>query len=195
MPRAVVCLVCNKIEKMVDPPADIPLVPARVTWMEDGREREYFFKDPETGETAMVPEYDPVMEDFVARHRHDRPDTESLEYIKVWQTDQATWERMDVVSEIKKELAEQQNLMVEESNHYRDEAVRCYNAHNNPDTKVGCRDFLDDSKRIGRGDIPKKHQIFLCHMCPYMQTYVAQEVRWKNKLYDPHRAKKRRNRR
>ena len=184
MPRVVACLMCSTLERMPDPPKDVPLIPARVTWMDGNVEREYIFPDPEKpGQNAMVPMYDPLMEDFVGRHGHDMADTDALSFIKVWQSDDETWQNMDVVQKIKTELAEQQDMFMEEVNGYKDDALRCYNAHKNPDMKVGCRDFLDDSKVIGRTDIPKKHRAYLCHMCPYMQTYVAQEARHRAGLY------------
>lgn len=184
MPRVVACLMCSTLERMPDPPSDVPLIPARVTWYEDGIEREYVFPDPEKpGANMMVPMYDPVMEDFVGRHGHNMADTDALSFIKVWQSDDETWQNMDVVQQIKAELADQQNLIVEESTYYKDEALKCYNAHKNPDISTGCRDFLDDSKTIGRTDVPKKHRIFLCHMCPFMQAHVATEARHKAGLY------------
>jgi hypothetical protein len=183
MPRAVLCLVCNKIERMTDPPAEVPLVPAVMKWYEDGKERSYTMTDPETGMTSMVPMHDPLLEDFVGRHQHGLADTD-IDSIKVWSVDQETWDSMDVIDNIKRELQENQNIIVEESNYYKDEATKCYNRHGNPDVKKGCPDFLDEHMRIGSGKVHPKARVYLCHMCPYMQTYVMQEVRGKAGLYD-----------
>lgn len=184
MPRAVLCLTCNEMERMTDPPAEVPLVPATVAWMEDGKERQYTITDPDTGMNAMVPMHDPLLEDYVGRHSHGLPDTEVMSRIKVWQVDQETWDSMDVMGNIKRELQENQNIIVEESNYYKDEATKCYNRHKNPDVKTGCVDFLDESMRIGSGKVHPKAKVYLCHMCPYMQTYVAQEARERAGLYD-----------
>jgi len=184
VPRVVACLMCSTLERMPDPPSDVPLIPARVTWMDGNVEREYVFPDPEDPlKNAMVPMYDPLMEDFVGRHGHDRPDTDSFQYIKVWITDDKTWQSMDVVQKIKTELADQQNAFMEEATGYKDDALKCYNAHKNPDINTGCRDFLHESKTIGRKDIPPKHRAYLCHMCPFMQASVATEARHKAGLY------------
>ena len=51
--------------------------------------------------------YDPLLEDIVGRHGHGRPDTDVMQFIKVFPVDQATYEKLDVVTELKKELAKQ----------------------------------------------------------------------------------------
>lgn len=183
MPRAVLCLACNKMERMPDPPPEVPLIPAVLKWDDNGTERSYTMTDPDTGMTSMVPMHDPLLEDFVGRHKHNMPDT-SIDSIKVWVVDQATWDTMDVMENIKRELQENQNIIVEESNYYKDEATKCYNRHNNPDQKTGCVDFLDESKIIGSKKVHPKARVYLCHMCPFMQTYVAAEMRSKAGLYD-----------
>jgi hypothetical protein len=52
---------------------------------------------------------------------------------------------------------------------------------------------MDDSKRIGdthyRDDeghrrlIPRRHQMYLCHLCPYFQSSVITEIRRKQGMY------------
>lgn len=174
---------------MLDAPADVPLVPAKWQWEEDGRIEEHVFTDDD-GEVIMVPEYDPLMDDFVERHTHGRPDTDSIDYIKSYGVSQETWERVDVVTQIKAELSEATGEQFAESEHYKEGALQCYNAHGNPDNKNRCADVFTDEKRIGRSrGIAKKHQMYVCHMCPYVQTYIMQEVRNKAKLYDPEAVK------
>ena len=186
MPRVVSCSICHVLEKMPDPPADVPLVPARWAWdIGNGETEEHIFKDDE-GNTIMVPEYDPLMDDFVERHTHDRPYTDSIDYIRSFSVSQQTWERVDVVQAIKKELAEATGEQFAESEHYKEGALQCYNPHGNPDMKKRCPDLFSDDKRIGRSTgVPKKHQMYLCHMCPYVQSYVAAELRNRAKLYYP----------
>jgi hypothetical protein len=186
MPRVVSCSICNVLERMVDPPADVPMVPARWAWdVGSGQTEEHIFKDDD-GNDIMVAAYDPLMDDFVERHTHDRPDTDSIDYIRSFAVSQETWERVDVVTAIKKELSEATGEQFAESEHYKTGALECYNAHGNPDLKRKCLDVFSDEKRIGRSTgVPKKHQMYLCHMCPYVQSQVMQEVRNKAKLYDP----------
>lgn len=187
-------MACRTLERMPDPPADVRKVPAKWVVDDGGVDREHVFKD-DNGMTIMVPEYDPIMEDFVMRHGHDMPDTAAVNYIKPFEVDQKTYENVDVITEIKKELEQQTGEFFEEQSYYRDEAARCYNAHGNPTTDVGCSDFLDESKTIGSKELPPKHRVFLCHMCPYMQSEVATQVRLKQGLYTPDKARRRRRRR
>lgn len=178
-------MICAKIERIPDVPEDVPLVPARVTFMDHGVEREYTFKN-EDGTAIMVPEYDPILEDVVGRHKHGRPDSDFDDFFKVMPVSQETYERMDVVTEVKKELGSLTDKIWEESTYYKDEALKCYNAHGNPTLPgSGCIDYCSDEKQIGPTTKKKKHQTYLCHMCPYMQTYVAQEMRDKAGLYVP----------
>ena len=131
MPRLATCMMCAKIERMPDPPADVSMVPAKISYMDMGVERDYTF-EMEDGTAIMVPEYDPLLEDFVGRHGHSRPDTDVMGFIKVFPVDQKTYEKMDVVTELKKELNDQTGLLFEEANYYKDEALKCYNDHKNP---------------------------------------------------------------
>lgn len=188
MPRIVACLTCNSIERMVDPPPDVPKVPATLKWDDNGVIREHTIKDEQTGLVAMVPEYDPIMEDYVGRHSHGLPDTMVIDNIKVWACDQDTYDSLDAVEFVKEALAKQTDEMMTEVNYYKDEALACYNRHNNPDLQDGCVDFLDDSKILGSKRVDPRHRVYLCHMCPYMQTYVAVEMRHKADLYNnPHK--------
>lgn len=185
MPRVVSCSICSVLERVPDPPPDVPMVPARWAWQEDGREEEHIFKDDD-GEVIMVAEYDPLMDDFVERHTHSRPDTDSIDYIRSFSVSQETWDRVDVVTQIKAELSEATGEQFAESEHYKNGALQCYNSHGNPDNKRRCADVFSDDKRIGRSTgVPKKHQMYVCHMCPYVQTYVVAELRNRAKLYDP----------
>lgn len=182
MPRLVACLSCNKIERIPDPPDDIPRIPAVVSWMDGGVERDYEFTNDD-GTPIMVPERDPVLEDVTIRHTHGLPDTEVMARLKVFPVDQATYEKMDIVTELKKELNDVTGEFFEESMYYRDSAVGCYNEHHNPEGS--CIDYCDDSKRIGPTDVPKQHQMYLCHMCPIQQSYINVELRRKAGYYDP----------
>lgn len=183
MPRVVACLACNVVEKLADPPQGVRYVDAVLQWYEGSDLRTHTITNPETGVVVKVPEYDPLMEDFTYRHQHGKEPIEVMNAIKVWETDMKTFLMMDMVETVKVNLAEQQNAQVTEANYYKDEALKCYNAHGNPDLKDGCRDFRDDSKRIGSKADNPEHQMHICHMCPYAQTYIAQELRWRAGAY------------
>jgi hypothetical protein len=166
------------------------MVPARLEW--SGGE-DFTFKD-DKGLPVMVPAYDPVLEDFVTRHDHGMADQAFVQgVIQVWQIDQKTWDSVDVVTRIKNELHEVTEAWYEDRDTYREAAIECYNAHGNPDLSTGCPDYLDDSRRIGenhyRDDdghvhvIPRKHQQYLCYLCPYQQSYINVELRRRKGMY------------
>ncbi len=183
MPRIVACLTCNTIERIIDPPPDAQKIPAVLKWDDNGVIREHTITEPHSGLVAMVPEFDPILEDLVGRHSHGLPDTRVIDNIKVWVCDQKTYDGMDAAQFVKDQLQRATDELMEEVNYYKDGALACYNEHHNPDLKKGCIDFLDESKIIGSKQVPPNSRVYLCHMCPYMQTYVAMEMRWKAELY------------
>ena len=195
MPRIVACAPCAIIQRIPDVPPKTPMVAARLEW-ESGEE--YVYRD-EHDNVVMVPAYDPILEGFVERHQHNLTEQFFVDgrVINVWQVDQHTWDTMDVVTKIKKELADQTQQHFEESDEYRDAATKCYNAHGNPDLSSGCRDFMTDEKRIGAASykiegrvhtVPNNLRVYLCHMCPYFQSYVQVEIRRKQGGYDINKA-------
>ena len=182
MPRLAVCMVCKKIERMIDVADDVPRVPATV--VSDVNHESHTFKNVD-GSVIMVPEFDPILEDFVARHEHNIDDVGGMQAIQVFPVDQATYDKVDVVSELKTELSKITSEFFEESNFYREEALKCYNNHHNPDPT--CPDYLDPAKRIGP-KVPPKYQIYLCHMCP-IQSIINVDLRHKKGWYDPSKSK------
>ena len=201
MPRIVACAPCAIIQRIPDPPAKTPMTVARLEW-ESGEE--YVYKD-EHGHPIMVPAYDPVLEHFVEQHQHHLQEQLFVDgrVINVWHVDQKTWDTMDVVTKIKKELNDQTQRHFEERDEYREAAISCYNAHGNPDLSDGCRDFMTDEKRIGAAsykvegrvhNVPNNLRVYLCHMCPYFQSYVQVEIRRKQGGYSIDKAMEHRKR-
>ena len=191
MPRLATCHRCRVLQKFPDVPQGTPMVPARMVWT-DGAD--FTFKD-DKGYPVMVPAFDPVLEDFVERHEHGQDDQTFVngKAIEVWEVDKKTWDSVDVVQKIKAELHEMTAQWYEDRDTYREGAIECYNQHGNPDLSDGCPDFLSDSKMIGRAryrdddgkphEIPAKFRQYLCHQCPYFQTYVVGEMRQRKGLY------------
>ena len=64
-------MMCCQMERIPDPPKDVPHVPATVAWDDHGAERTYTFTNDD-GTNIMVPMYDPLLEDIVGRHGHGR---------------------------------------------------------------------------------------------------------------------------
>ena len=63
MPRIVTCHLCKIITKFPDVPQGTPMVPARMIF-KDGSD--FTYKDDD-GLPVMVPQFDPMLEDFVER--------------------------------------------------------------------------------------------------------------------------------
>jgi hypothetical protein len=190
LPRLVGCDHCHILIKMPDVLEGTPMIPARLQWTTG---EDYVFK-AEDGHPLMVPAFDPVLEDFVEKHSHGYSDDRVIGgLIKVWTIDQRTWDTVDVVTKVRTELKEMTGQWYEERNEYREAAVSCYNAHGNPTLENKCIDFMDDSKRIGAAswrddnggvhEIPNKFRQYLCHQCPYMQSYILVELRRRKGMY------------
>ena len=200
MPRLVVCHVCHTMQRIPDVTKGTPMIPYVLEYVSGER---YVIPDQETGKPKMVPAYDPILEDFVTKHEHGMPDeaVTHKQVIESWQVDQKTWDSMDVVTKIKDNLQKQYHQHYAETDEYRDSALKCYNAHGNPDITTGCRDYLDDSKRIGPatykvedGDtvtVPQKFRHYLCYVCPFQQTAITVELRRRTGMYDDAKIKSR----
>jgi hypothetical protein len=181
---------CHILQRLPDVPPKTPLVPAYIEF-KDGFQHVYRDED---GLPRMVPAFDPVFEDFVEKHSHDRDDREVIQgIVQVYQIDQKTWDTMDVVTQIKTEIKRQTDMWYEEQDEYKDAALACYNKHGNPDMESGCSDYLNDDRRIGpasyRDDdgktitVPPKYRQYLCYICPFQQTYMQVELRRKKGMY------------
>jgi hypothetical protein len=191
MPRLVSCNWCRILQRIPDVLKGTPLIPARLEWTTG---ETYVYLDDQ-GLPVMVPAFDPVLEDFTETHTHGLTDDKVIGgLITVWQVDQRTWDTMDIVTQIQKELQQQTNEWYEERDEYRESALKCYNDHGNPDLASGCGDYLDDSKLIGHAQykdddgrtitIPPKYRQYLCYVCPYQQTYIQVELRRRRGAYN-----------
>jgi hypothetical protein len=191
MPRLATCHFCHVLQRMPDVHPKTPLVPAIMEWTTG--ERYIYWEDD--GHPRMVPAFDPVLEDFIEKHTHGRDDNTVIGgMIQVYSIDANTWNAVDVVTQIKKELHDQHNAWYEEKDEYKEAALKCYNAHGNPDLQSGCIDYMDDSKRIGprtykvegehrKVEIPDRFRQYLCYVCPYQQTYIQVELRQRRGMY------------
>jgi hypothetical protein len=180
MPRIVICHHCHSLTRIPDVAKGTPMVPARLEWR-DGEQ--FMFKD-EKGLPVMVAAFDPILEDFVTKHEHGRPEHQVIGgLIQVYGVDQRTWDAMDVVTQIQRDLEKQHNTWYEDRDEYRTGATKCYNEHGNPDLSTGCPDYLDDSKRLGSSAVPPKYRQYLCYLCPYQQSYINVELRRRKGAY------------
>jgi hypothetical protein len=192
MPRLLSCNHCRILQRAPDVHPKTPLVPAMLEWRDGER---YSYRDDD-GLPVMVPAYDPILEDFISKHVHGYDDNKVIGgLIQVYTVDQKTWDTMDVVTKIKKELEQQAQQHYAEQDEYKDAALRCYNAHGNPDIQTGCRDYMDDSKLIGKASyddgegrtitVPTRFRQYMCYVCPFQQSQINVELRRRKGYYKP----------
>jgi hypothetical protein len=191
MPRLVTCHHCHILVRIPDPPHGVPLIPARLQWT-DGQD--FVFRD-DKGLPVMVPAYDPVLEDFTIKHQHHYDDDQIMGgVIQVMAVDQRTWDSVDIVTKIKDQLQKQTGQFYAEQDEYKQAAIACYNKHGNPDLASGCRDYLNDDRRIGPAQysdgeghtvvVPDKFRQYLCYLCPYQQAFINVELRRRKGYYN-----------
>ena len=190
MPRLATCHHCHILVRIPDVVKGTPYKPAVLRWTTG---EEFVYKD-DKGLPVMVPAYDPVLEDFVTKHSHHYTDAEAVAgVVQVHSVDQKTWDAIDVVTELKTAIQRETGKWYAEKDEYREAATKCYNDHGNPDASLGCRDYMDDSKRIGPAkyttedgqevNVPNKYRQYLCYLCPFQQAYVNVELRRRKGYY------------
>lgn len=177
MPRLVTCHVCHTISSIPDPPAKAPLVPARIAWIEDGREVEYIFRD-ETGQICMVAMYDPALEDWMTRHEHAEVPEDRMRKHDIYATDQQSF-NAGIVMSLKKEMEEAHQTAYTERDQVKEDALACFEKHNRPTD--GCMDVFSEAKLLGGHEsnkrMPMNDRMYLCHACPFVHGYVIPKVR------------------
>ena len=120
--------------------------------------------NPETGLVMQVPETDPVMEDFVGATSNGRdPKDVIVSPSTCGTTDMKTFVQMDVMQVVRKGSRSSRTWWSRETSRLKDDALKCYSIRR-PDSRRGCRDFRDDSKRIGAASSPGR-QVHLCLCC------------------------------
>jgi hypothetical protein len=176
--------VCRVLSSLPDPPAKAPLVPARIAWIEDGREVDYVFRD-EGGNAVMVPAYDPALEDWMTRHEHPEVPEDRMRKHDIYATDQATF-AAGFAASLKKELEEATHTLYTERDQVKEDAMQCFNEHHRPTD--GCMDVFSEAKLLGGHEsnrrMPMDQRMYLCHACPFVHGYVIPDVRHKKGYYD-----------
>jgi hypothetical protein len=145
------------------------------------------------------PDHDVVLQDWIDRHLHgvpvddipgpshpgariiavDMPDiTRSEKFLSMPIEDQErALERIEgeAVISLQSELMAATNEVFAYRDDLRDEAAKCYLQHHSPSYPGSkCIDFRNDSKRVGRTQVPPELQKYLCHFCPYSTTIVVE---------------------
>jgi hypothetical protein len=128
-------------------------------------------------------EYDMELIELCQRHlgQASDPNPESHKSV-IMRCDEDTWAKLGDETPIKKELMKNEIEVREVRDDLKVEALKCFTRHNSP--KMGCIDYEDESKTIGRKiGIPKENRQYLCHYCP-VQSFVTHNIRKKKGMYN-----------
>ena len=128
------------------------------------------------------PEYDMELLDVIGRHlgqaANPAPDAHSSQ---IFRCDKETASKLDMETEVKKELMKNEIEVREIRNDLKEDALSCFNKHNRP--SGSCVDYCDESKSVGRKiGVPKKHRQYLCLYCP-VQEFYQHKIRGAKGLY------------
>jgi len=143
----------------------------------------------EVGPQPDGPE-DPELFRVVRDHQHIERGNHDV-HMQCWPTSQATWDRLDVTTEFRKELMANQIQVQEYRDQIGEDAVKCHRLHGQPELPgKPCIDYKSDAKRLG-GGLGRKSILlrrdpqrlnYLCTYCPYESTVVTQK-RWERGDY------------
>lgn len=145
---------------------------------------EFTFRDTD-GRTVMVAQFDPSLEDWVARHEHaDIPET--VRKHDLWSVDETTWNATDVVTTIQRELRDSTGRLYIERDELKEDALACFEMHHRP--KDSCPDVFSDERIVGGHEsnrrMKKDDRLYLCHLCPFVHGYIIPQVRRRKGMYD-----------
>jgi hypothetical protein len=128
-------------------------------------------------------EYDMELIEIIERHlgKASDPRPESHRSL-IFRADDATAEKLDMETEIKKELVKNHIEIKDYRDELKVDALKCFNRHGRP--KADCLDYCGDDKVIGRKvGVPKSKRMYLCNFCP-VQEYYQHHIRKAKGLYD-----------
>ena len=128
------------------------------------------------------PEYDQELREVIDRHlgQASDPRPESHESM-IFRCDTETASKLDMETEVKKELMKNEIEVRELRNDLKEDALKCFSKHGRP--KADCLDYCSEGKTIGRKvGVPKSKRQYLCMYCP-VQEYYQHKIRDAKGLY------------
>jgi hypothetical protein len=133
-------------------------------------------------------EHDHALNEIVERHQHHEVPEHNRKGGRLWATDQKTWDSMDVVTEVRKELMAHQVWIEEYRDTLMEDAAKCHRKHGQPEWPgKPCIDYKTDKKRIGgplgRRSLDLNQLQYMCTYCPYEST-VTTAKRFERGDYD-----------
>jgi hypothetical protein len=130
------------------------------------------------------PSMDMALIEVCKMHEHNDIPDRAKKGGQLFGVDTETYDKLDPVTVINKELAKAEVQMHDFRDELKEEAMKCFNAHGRPGEGDGCPDFESEAKTIGRkAGIPKDKRMFLCHFCPFTHGVVVVENRRKKGMY------------
>ena len=127
-------------------------------------------------------EYDMELIEIINRHLGQASDPRPEAHMSmIFRTDEATAAKLDMETEVKKELMKNEVWMRDFRDELKVEALKCYQRHGRtPD----CSDYESEDKTIGRKvGVPKGKWQYLCYYCP-VHSKVIESVRMKKGMYN-----------
>jgi hypothetical protein len=129
------------------------------------------------------PTMDMALIEVCKMHQHHEVPDDQHKGGQLFMLDQATYDKIDPVTEVRKELAKNHVDMHDMRDELKDEAMKCFNRHGRPNDS--CIDFESEHKTIGRKNgVPKAKRMYLCHFCPFTHGVVVPHNRWRKGQYD-----------
>jgi len=128
------------------------------------------------------PEYDMELQEIIKKHLHQandpRPESHSSQ---IFRCDDDTASKLDMETEVKKELMKNEIEVREMRNDLKEDALKCFSKHGRP--KMDCLDYCSEEKTVGRKmGVPKDKRMYLCMFCP-VQEYYQYKIRGSKGLY------------
>lgn len=131
------------------------------------------------------PEYDVHLQHWIDAHLHGKTpdDARGMLFVK----EPSQFDHSGAGSAIEEQAIEEVRAELRKANlevyalrdNVKEDAVKCHQRHGQPHWPHKlCGDYKDDSKRLGRTDVPPRFQQYQCTYCPYEVT-VETEKRWR----------------
>ncbi len=127
-------------------------------------------------------EYDMELMDVIERHLTQASDPRPDAHMSmIFRCDKETASKLDMETEVKKELMKNEIEVREMRNDLKEDALKCFSKHGRP--KMDCLDYCGEDKTVGRKmGVPKEHRMYLCMFCP-VQEYYQYKIRGAKGLY------------
>jgi hypothetical protein len=128
------------------------------------------------------PEYDMELQEIIKKHLHQANDSRPESHMsQIFRCDDDTASKLDMETEVKKELMKNEIEVREMRNDLKEDALKCFSKHGRP--SADCVDYCSEGKTVGRKmGVPKDKRMYLCFYCP-VQEYYQYKIRSAKGLY------------